>query len=305
MLEEAVEIEYEDGRQADMAGYQEALAQLRLAQGDLPAARDLAEEALAVFQQANNRGPLAWSHYALGKIVFAAGEMAQARRELETAQTICAEIGNRHLTGRVRNAQGELFLAAGDLAATGEALDEALTIRSELGEKGMVARTQLTRGRLLVEMQRFSEAEALLREASGELSRESRRDDEITANAVLARTLLAQNRLADAREVGNRARDQAKDSQSPAIRMSVAITDAHLQAAAGSHAQALRGLAGVLGEATELGLLGLAFEARLASGKIEIASGDTGGRARLQALAQEAGSTGFGLIAHAATAAGE
>ncbi len=304
MLQEAVEIEHEDGRKTDKAGYQEALAQLRLAQGNLGAARQLAEEALSVFQETDNRGPLAWVHYVLGRIVFAAGEMAGARRELEAAQTICAEIGNKHLSGRVRSAHGEVFLAAGDLAAAGEALDQALAIRVSLGEKGMMARTQLVRGRLMIETGRYSEAETLMREVSGELGRGARRDDEITALTVLARALLAQDKLAGAREVGARARELAQDSQNPAIRMSVVITAARLLAAAGDAAAALRQLEVVLAEASELGLQGLAFEARLALGEIESAAGYVGGHARLQALAREAGSAGFGLIAHVAEAAG-
>ena len=167
-----------------------------------------------------------------------------------------------------------------------------------------MARTQLTRGRLLLETGRFSEAEALMREVSGELRRESRRDDEITATTVLARALLAQDRLADARKVEDRALGLARDSQNPAIRMSVAITDARLLAATGDHVPARRRLEAVLAEAKELGLLGLAFEAQLALGKIEIAAGaGDSGHARLQALAREAGSAGFGLIAHEATAA--
>ncbi len=307
MLEEAVEIEHEDGRRTDKAGYQEALAQLRLAQGNLAAARQLAEEALPVFQEANSRGPLAWVHYALGRILFASGEMANARRELETAQAICAEIGNRHLTGRVRSAQGAAFLAAGDLAAAGQALDEALAIRSELGEKGMIARTQLIRGRLLAATGRFPEAATLMGEIVGELRRGNRRDDELAAATVLTRALLAQGQLAEARGVAERARGLARDSQNPAIRLAFAVADARL-AATGEDARALHGLDAAIAEAEQLGLLELELEARLALGEIEIASGtrdDAGvaGHARLQALAREAGSAGFGLIAHAAKAA--
>ena len=303
MLEEAVEIEHEDGRKTDKAGYQEALAQLRLAQGNLQAARHLAEEALAVFQETDSRGPLAWVHYVLGRIVFAAGEMASARRELDAAQAICAEIGNKHLSGRVYSAQGEVLLAAGDLPAAGEALDQALAIRSELGEKGMIARTQMLRGRLMLETERFSEAEALMREVSGELNRGSRRDDEIVATATLARALLAQDKPADARSVSDRARRLAQDSQNPAVRMAVAITGARLLAAAGDVAPALRELETVIAEASELGLRGLALEARLALGETLSTAGIDGGRAGLQTLAREAGSTGFGLIAYAAASA--
>ncbi len=303
MLEEAVTIAREDGRPSGVAGYQEALAQVRLAQGDLRAARTLAEEALAIFGEISSRGPQAWVHYALGRIVFAAGEVTSAGRELDAALAICDEIGNKSLSGRVRSAQGEVLLSAGDLDAAATALDYALAIRSELGEKGMIAQTQLIRGQLLIETERFSEAEALMREVTGELSKEARSDDEITATTVLARALLAQGRLAEAGEVEARARLRAKDSQNPAIRLSVAITDARLLAAAGELAPALRELEAALAEATDLGMLGLAFEARLALGEIEIASGAAGdavGEARLQALAEEAGSAGFGLIARAA-----
>ncbi len=300
MLEEAVAIELQDDRLADAAGYRGALAQLRLAQGDLAAARQLAKEALPVFQATSSRGPLAWTHYALGRVAFAAGDMASAEQELAAAQAICAEIGSKHLSGRVRSAQGERLLAAGDLAAAGQALDDAAAIRSELGEKGNLAQTQLIRGRLLIAAERFAQAEALMRDVSGELSREARRDDEITATNVLARALLAQGKLAEAREVGGRARSRARDSQNPAVRMSVAITDARLLAAAGDTAAALAELEAVLADATGRGLTGQAFEARLALGEIESATG--AGDARLRALAEEAERAGFGLIARAAAA---
>ncbi len=309
MLEEAVKITREDGRQADKAGYQGALAQLRLAQGDLKAARELAEQALPVFMESSNRGPLAWIHYALGKILFASGEMTRARSELEAARGICEAIGNRHLAGRVRSTQGELLLAAGDLAGAERALDEASAIRTELGEKGTLAQTQLIRARLLLETGEASQAEALLREASSELRKQARRDDEISANNLLARALLVRGQLAKARDVGDRARLKARDSQDPAVRMSVVITEARLLAAAGDFTPALSDLDQALAEATTLGFVGLAFEARLALGEIEIAALAAGqgagrdGRARLTAVAEEAAVAGFGLIARAAAAA--
>ncbi|MCP4660212.1 MAG: hypothetical protein GY856_32835, partial [bacterium] len=49
------------------------------------------------------------------------------------------------------------------------------------------------------------------------------------------------------------------------------------------------------------GLLALQLEARLALGEVELAAGElTAGRSRLEALAEEARSRGFGLIARQA-----
>ncbi len=303
MLEEAVAIERQDDRQVDAAGYLGALAQLRLLQGDLEAAGQLAGEALPIFQETSDRGGQAWIHFYLGGIAFAGGDVTSAAKELEMARAMCTEIGNRHLCGRVRNAQGELLLAAGDPAEADKALRDASSIRSELGEQGTAAQTQLIRGQMLIATGRFVEAETLMREASIELSREARRDDDITANVVLARALLAQGRLTEARETADRARTRARDSQSPAIRIAAAITEARLLAAAGDFAPAISRLETTLAEVTNLGLLGLAFEARLALGETEIASGTSraaAGRARLRALADEARRAGFGLIARAA-----
>ncbi len=310
MLEEAVAISREDGRQIDMAGYQGALARLRLAQGDLTAARELAAGALGILEQTSSQGPLAWIHFALGRIAFAAGELAGAERELASARAICQRIGSKHLAGRVRQAQGEVLLAAGDLAAAGKALDDALAIQSELGEQGTMARTQLVRGRLWIETGQLAAAEALMLKVSGELSQAARRDDEITAGDVLARALLVQDKLAAAREVGEHAAAAVRGSQNPAIRISVAITGARLQAAAGDFAPALSELERVLAKTKELGLAGLALEARLALGEVEIAAVAAGqgtgrdGRARLRILAEEAAGAGFGLVARTAAAGG-
>ncbi len=306
MLEEALAIARADGRPAAVAGYQEALALLRLAQGDLEAARALVEEALPVLREIDSQGPLAWVQYARGRVLFATGDVAGARRDLEEARAISDRIGNQTLAGRVRSVQGEVLLAAGDLTAAETALDDALAIRSELGEKGNVARTQLVRARLLLETGGAADAEGLVRELGSELGRQGRRDDETTANAILARALLRQGKLAEARKIGDLALAQARDSQNPAVRMSVAIIDARLAAAVEDFSPALLRLDHVLAEATELGLLGTALEARLALGEIEIAAGESGqgagrdGRARLLALAGEADAAGYGLIAGAA-----
>ena len=66
-------------------------------------------------------------------------------------------------------------------------------------------------------------------------------------------------------------------------------------------AAAIQGLERALTEATHFGFISYQYEARLALGEIELASGQTArGRSRLDALAREAPGRGFGLIARKA-----
>jgi hypothetical protein len=85
------------------------------------------------------------------------------------------------------------------------------------------------------------------------------------------------------------------------VRLAVATTASIIEVELGDKRTAADTLRAVIVESQRNGLPGLAFEARLALGEVEIASGFvTAGRARLAALEKEAGAKGYTWIAQRA-----
>ncbi len=134
---------------------------------------------------------------------------------------------------------------------------------------------------------------------------------ESRAEAVLARSLLAQRKLAKATESIAHASALAGQIKDSALRLpveiEVGIAAARIRAASGNQrdrAEAMGSLQQRLTEASRNHLTELQFEAALALGETEIEAARAGaGRARLQALEKDATARGFLLIARKAAAA--
>lgn len=274
-------------------------------QGDLAGAQAMARDARAGYETIGNQRGLAWNFYLEGMVAFAAGSITAARAHYETALGICEEIGDKKVAAMVNRALGELLTAAGDLDAARERLEDSREMLLELGDQGPMTETELARAVLELESGRAPAAAETARHAAAEVARVGRSDDRLVAEAVLARALLAQNRLAEARELLAATRASAEESESPAVRLSVALAGARLDAAAGDHEGAERELERIAAEAGELALTHLVLEARLARGEIGLSSPGEAATARsaLEALAQEADARGFGLIARKARSA--
>jgi len=173
-----------------------------------------------------------------------------------------------------------------------------------MGEKGDVAESQVSLAELSIEEGAAATAESPLRDARTVFQSESQIDDEIEADTVLVRALLAQSKLADAQSNINDARKLLSKSQNPGVRIGVAITGARVRAAAGEAREAAKDLKSVMAEAKKYLSLDGQFKAQLALGEIELKSGQTAaGRARLQALEKEARGKGFLLTARKAASA--
>ena len=147
-----------------------------------------------------------------------------------------------------------------------------------------------------------SQAEGLAREAAKEFQAEQLHDNEILADDVLVRSLMAQGKLSEAQSiVESAAKTPAQDR---GARILFAITSARLKGRTGKIAEASRELEGVLKDASGMKLTGYEFEARLAQAEIELENGKaSAARSQLQTLRKEAGAKGFRLIARKAGSA--
>jgi hypothetical protein len=127
-------------------------------------------------------------------------------------------------------------------------------------------------------------------------------NEEARAYALLARALLAQRRLDEARAAAAGA--EAVKTERLWTRLTVTLAAARVRAASEVPSEAdaaVLELEAARAEAQRCSFYGLELEARLALGRIDLERGRMqAGRERLLALAQEARSSGHGLIAREA-----
>lgn len=191
--------------------------------------------------------------------------------------------------------------------------EQALALRTSAGEKLTIAETQLALADLSMEEARPpAEQEVVVRQALNVFQTQKVRDDETQAWCVLARALLAEGRLAAAKEAIQHAQSLAAKSQNPEIRWRTAITAARIETAEKDVGHSAAGiatrkeLAAVIAKSRELGYMGIELDARLALAEIEMKTGQTAAaRAHLTEIETDAKAKGYNLIAQrVATARG-
>jgi tetratricopeptide (TPR) repeat protein len=303
-FQQALDIWRRTGDRNGVATTLNNMADMLLGRGDLAQARSRYQEALSTFQETGQRSKSAYPLSGLAEVLSAQGELASAKLKYEQALAICREANDKHQSASALFGLGAVLAYQGDLAAARQRHEEALAIRKAIGEKASAAESLLALAGLALEEGRPVDAETSARKAVDEFRAEKLRDDEIMARATLARALLLQHKDVEAgREIGFAA-DLAGGSPSREVHMRYAISAAKVRAATGGVAEAAKILEATLAEAMKYGYFGCQLEARLGLGEIEIKSGQaTAGRARLEALEEDAKARGFLLIARKAAKA--
>jgi outer membrane PBP1 activator LpoA protein len=126
-------------------------------------------------------------------------------------------------------------------------------------------------------------------------------DKQVAVQALLARALLREGKVAEASKEIEAVRVLFARSQKQTARFEFELAEAGVLAARGETAKAHAAFDTLLRDASKKGYVGYELEARLASGKTDMVSGQIArGRPQLRKLAEEAEAKGFGLIARKA-----
>ena len=297
--EEAGSVFHQVADRGNEAAVLENLAGTLSQEGRGAEARSRHGEALAIYRQLGQRSGEATVLLNLGSLELEQADLAGAQALLARALAIYREIGEVGGAVEAQAAIGQVLRQQGDLAAAGRLLEAAVAEADRVGEKGTAAGLRLLLADLELDKGRPSPAQAYARTALAQFHGTHMRDQEAEAGALLARALLAQRSMAEARSAIDQADRLAAQSLDPAVRTSVALAKASVVAAARPE-EAMRILDDALGQAQAAGLGRSALELRLAMGEIEMASprGDRQRAAgRLAALEKEARNHGFRLIA--------
>jgi Tfp pilus assembly protein PilF/tRNA A-37 threonylcarbamoyl transferase component Bud32 len=272
--------------------------------GNLAGAQQRYQEALALYGEVGERTGVARTLTNVAEVLFARGDLKKARDMHEESLAICREIGDKDVAAYDLYRLGILFAASGDARAAKDKYEEALVLQRELGDKISAAQTRLGLALLALAQDRAAEAESLARGAEEDLRVGGATDPTALAQAILAEALLVQGKTAEAASFSEKASAAAAKSDDPGVRTATTIAAARVRAASGKApdvAAALSALDAARAQVAKVGLVKEEYEARMALGELEVASGQAAaGRARLQALAKEADAKGFGSIARRA-----
>jgi eukaryotic-like serine/threonine-protein kinase len=305
--EQALRIYQEIHRKDDVGLALSNIARELMLMGNLGEANTKFRQALAVFREIGKQDKEAWNLENLGNTLYLEGDLRESDRTLEQSLEICYRIDAKQTCERALSDVGNLLESEGELGQAKAKYQQALDIQNQIGDQFGSAESRLSLAELSIEEGRPREGEVLGRGAREVFRRQKVIDDEIWADAVLARALLAQGKSAEAQKEINASNGTAAKLQNEEVRLKVALAAAPVRAASGKAADndaATKSLEATLAEATKHGYLGYQFEARLALGEIEMKSGHTtAGRAHLAAVQKEAQVKGFELLARKAARA--
>ena len=274
------------------------------AQGDLDRAIREFRQALTINRQVGQEDVVAMDLANLGSALLLRGNLNESAQMMDQSLEICRRIDFKEACGVTLSSQGDLLRWTGRPDLSKEKYLEALAIRNEMGAQIDAAETQLSMAELGIEAGSSGDAEERIREARETIRKQQLVDDEVWADAVLARTLLAKDKIANASQEIDQGTARGAKIQNEEVRLKLALAAASVLARSSTPVQqatAGNDLETTLKDAKRHGFVGYQLEARLVLGQMELNSNRLeAGRTRLLALEKDARQLGFLGIANRA-----
>ncbi|MBZ5609466.1 MAG: protein kinase [Acidobacteriia bacterium] len=271
------------------------------AEGRLPEALSNYQRVLALSNQLGHRSSAALAMAAIGDVLMDEGDLSGADKMYQQSLGIEREIGEKSYAAERMASIGELLAQQGQTDRAVQILQEALQQQEQLGKRGSAAETRLVLGEVDCDLGRFQEAEQLARSALAVFQEQREPNQEISARALLCRSLLLQGKKDEATEVLSGALELAKNSSKVITRRLLALDYARLLAATNHPARAEQTARQVMSEAGK-SMVWLRLEAQLVLGQIDLQRKPAAGRAELDQVVKAAREKGFERIARQASA---
>ena len=298
LLNEALQTFREIGDKHSAAAVLNNMATRTYRQGQLEEAKKMLDEVLSTTREIGDQQRESMALYNLGEVLRWQGDLKSADKMYQQAEDLSKQISDQSGVAYALSSLGDVLTAEGDLPAAREKYNQSLAMRTHMGEKGNAAETQMAFDLLLIEDGHAGEAENSLRDVGTEFHNEGLTVDEILADGLLSRVLLAQKKVPDAEKEIAATHNLLPKSQDFSVRLRTSIVEAQVEAAGGKDEDAVRLLQETIASAKKSGYEGLQLEAELALGEIEIASGRAApGMNQLADVRKQAQERGFRLIA--------
>ncbi len=299
--EEVLRITRETDVRAGVAAALSNIGNVLQDMGDLSSARKRQEESLQAFTEVSDKRGMGATLSNLGNLLDDLGDLSRAVQCYERAYKLDQETGYKRGFGFVLSGWGRVLMEQDRLPEARAKLEESLKIRKEIGSPDMIGDSLLALANLSLEESRPAQAEQLARDADAQFSTVKDIDSETSANAILARALLTEQKLSDA----GAAAKHAASFKSKAFdqRFDSAIASAIVTSANGHVADSEKQLTAIMNEAKRLNFAGYELLARLELCRIQKKSGNSPKpEAFVLSLEKDARERGFLLIARQAMA---
>lgn len=279
------------------------IADIFFLQGNLPAAEKVYQQSLELIV-ASDRGEPGYELSRMADLELTEGKLKDAKLHAQQAIESMrpSQGGYQYLSGAIIEL-GEVLEQEGDLAGARSQFQQGLALRQQVGAADLVAESQVELAVLSIEEGHPEQAETLLKGAIAEFEKEKGDPDAASAYTHLSRALLLQGKVEDARNAIERAIQLSPAPSGPALKIPASIQKVRVATANLRESDpAMNELRSLATEAKKLGYYNLECEARLELGRLVLRSNASAGRALLTALASDARSHGFELLAHRAEA---
>ena len=197
---------------------------------------------------------------------------------------------------------GDVLLARGDLAGARKQYEQALALCEEIKDEDFASQIRNALAFLALVEGRFSDGEALARQAAAAFEKTNSAASGAAANAMLARNFLGQGNFTKAGAAAAQAEKLSQQAAGQTARFEAVLADSRVKAKSGKVVEARQELETMLASAHKFGYRIYEYEARLALGEIELWSGNPAAHADLTNVGADARAQGSLLVANQARA---
>lgn len=272
--------------------------------GDLAGAKKNFADALKASSGVGDQWGIAIAQANLAEILFDLGDLPAAKLRYESSLAECQAIGNTDMEAYVLSGLGRVLQAQGELNLALEDEKKAVSTLAQIGQIHTDVNVALVD--ILLDLGKADEAASEARKALQILNNANVVNYRPLAEAALANALLAEHKMADARNLSEDVTAALGKRITTETKLIVQIAAARVFTAsddATDKRQAENLFHDAITESTRSGFLGEEFEARLGSAELDLASGAVQvGRTKLTALEKDAKRRGWLTIARKAAA---
>lgn len=268
-------------------------------QGNYTAAAQIFESASQIAKEVGDLVELAQARMNLSIIRYQQGNFVDAKEGIQEAIAATKQLGVQSDNASALQILGDVLLAQDDMAGADKAYSESLEIQTKLGQDFGIASARLSLAGLELERGQAAKAETLARQAAEEFTAEKSADNGTQARDVLAKALLAQGKIKEARAEVDQAEKLGATDRT--VKLDYAIINARVLAREGNSSPAIALLRETSANAAKMGLKNYQIEAMLALGETQLQAGNaTQGVATLRNVQKDASKKNFKLIARKA-----
>ena len=305
--EESLAIYRETGNRLSVSNEYDNLGDVALYLGDLTAAHRNYAAALAIYREMGDENGVALVTLGLGDVLLAEGKHSEAKDKYSEALEICRKLGNRSREASALSSLAKAQRIEGNAPEAKKNAAQAIAKFEEVGDKIELTHVRLQMAEMALDEGKNTQSASAARLAETVFEEAKAGRYAADAKLILARALVAQGKLKDARKHLEQVIAVAKTSHNAQLELAGSILWAEIQSASGRPAdliEASERLNRLSAEANSAAFKELALEASLALGKIEVRTGKLPtGRARLEALKKQSDVAGVLLISLKANAA--